>query len=218
MLCLHKRNLESNFSYKEGSTLGWMWFAIGITFFQWCVVMTCIMVEGGVGQIIGLFLFTIEPIVLTALILRQKDLYSPRVAGGESLLKPKDNASELSPEKRNKLKHDLLTLLEKEEIFKDAELTIEKLCIILNTNRTYLWQVINQDMKTSFYRLINAMRLEKSVKMLSDQQHQNLPLNNLAEICGFKTINAFSAQFKREYGKTPSEWRKEALQGKNGAE
>ena len=35
----------------------------------------------------------------------------------------------------------------------------------------------------------------------------DLPLKNLAEICGFKNLGAFSTFFKQVYGKTPTEWR-----------
>jgi len=215
MLRLHKRHLESNFSYKEGSTLGWMWFAIGMALFQWCVVMTGILTEGNVGQMIALFLFTIEPTIVTSLIVRQKDLYGKPDEGKDAGSMPKGNVTELSPEKRKQLNRDLLILLDRDEIFKDPELTIEKMCVMLNTNRTYLWQVINQDMQMTFYRLINSRRFEKSVKMLSDPQYRNFPLSSIAEICGFKTLHAFSACFKRECKKTPTEWRKEALQGDN---
>ena len=205
MLRRHKHYLESDFSYTEGSTLEWMWGAIGITFFQWSVVLACITVEGGIAQMIALFLFIAEPVFVTALILRQKDLQSKSDTDVELGV----DATGLSSEKRKKLQSDLLVLLEKEEIFKDAELNTDKICKMLNTNRTYLWQVINQDMKITFYELINNRRLEKSTKIMSNPQYRDLPLYNVSEICGFKTVNAFSTLFKRKYGKTPSEWRKD---------
>ena len=209
MLRLHKRNLESNFSYTEGCTLGWMSWAIGITLLQWCVVMTGIMVEGGIGQKIGLILFTVEPTIVTALILRQKDLYSKNNSDKKAGIEPDGHVVELSSEKRKILKDKLLTMLDKDRIYQNPNLTIETLCAILNTNHTYLWQVINKDMNTTFYRLINDRRIDFSVEMMRDPRSQSMPLKSIADICGFKSVNAFIVQFKRKFDKTPNEWRKE---------
>jgi len=105
------------------------------------------------------------------------------------------------------LQRDLLLLLRKNEIFKDPELNIEKVCEMLGTNRTYLWQVINHDMNTTFYKLVNTCRLDKATTMMKDPQHQKMPLKNIAEICGFKSLRALSVLFKQTYDKTPTEWR-----------
>ena len=107
------------------------------------------------------------------------------------------------------MKHDLLVLLRKDEIFKDPELNNEKVCEMLGTNRTYLWKVINHDLNTTFYKLINTYRLNKATTMMKDTQHRKMPLKNIAEICGFKSLRAFSVLFKQTYSKTPTEWRKE---------
>ena len=205
----HKRNLESEFSSAEGNTLGWVWWAIGIAMFEWLVVLACVMFEGNIGQLTGLILFTVEPIVITVFVLRQKDLYSRPTERKDHIPKPEVDVPEWSPENRKKLKQDLLALLKKDEIFKDPELSNEKVREMLNTNRTYLWQVINQDMNTTFYKLINTWRLNKSVSMMKNPLHRDMPLSSIAEICGFKSLRAFSTLFKQTYGKTPTEWRME---------
>ena len=200
----HKRNIESNFSYKEGITFEWMWLAIGIAMFEWCLVLATIMVEGGIAQLIGMFVFIIEPILLTALIVRQKDLYNPPV--DTVIFKQADDVAEWTPKKHKQLKHDLLALLKKDEIFRDPDLCTAKVCAMLGTNRTYLWQVL-KDMGKTFYQLINESRLNKSVSMMKDPQHRDMQIQHIAEICGFKSSRAFSTIFKQNYGKTPMEWR-----------
>jgi AraC-like DNA-binding protein len=192
-----------------------MWFAIGMALFQWCVVLTAIMVEGGVGHKIGLFLFIIEPTIVTALILRQKDLYKTPAGVKTVANKPDGEIEELTSEKRNLLKNELLLLIEKNEIYKDPELNRDKVCSLLNTNRTYLYQVINVDLKKNFYELINDTRLNKSIEVMKNPQSRNMSLTMIAEQCGFKSLRAFGAYFKQVYGKTPTEWRKEALSDGN---
>ena len=213
MLRLHKRNLESNFSYTEGSTLGWMWFAIGIALFQWFVVMMGITLEGNLGQMIALFLFTIEPTIVTALIIRQKDLYGNPDGSIEPDFEPDDDIAELSPEKRNFIQRRFLSMLYEEEVYKNPELSCRKLCEMLGTNRSYLSLIINKDMQTTFYELINNCRLEKSKELMKNPDNRNMPLATIAELSGFKNPVVFSRLFKQSNEKTPKEWRKEVLSG-----
>jgi AraC-like DNA-binding protein len=222
MLRRHKRNLESNFSYTEGSTLGWMWWAIAIILIKWLIYMIRITVEGGITSIIGTAFFTLEPIIITVLVLRQKDLYShpsSKDRDNKSLDDTADEAGvELSPDKRKTIRKDLLRLLKKNAVYKDPDLTGEKVCEMLGTNRTYLWLVINKDMNTTFYQLINTWRLNQSVEMMNDPHYRKMSLQSIAEICGFKSATVFGRLFKQKYGKTPKEWREEALPGGNEPE
>jgi AraC-like DNA-binding protein len=214
MLRKHIRNLKYVFSYTEGSTLGWMWWNIGLVVIKGIAVMLMITMEGQIAKIVCFFILTIEPIITTIWVLRQKDLYDEPIKKDEQskgflFEKEPANAFELSPEKRTVLKQSLLKLLEKDEIFKDPELNSEKVRAMLATNRTYLSRIINQDMDTSFYNLVNTYRLNKAVELMKDPQHQNTPLKIIADICGFKSLSAFSTFFKQTYGITPTEWQRD---------
>jgi len=123
-----------------------------------------LMIEGSI-KYIGVPFYNLEPVIITILVLRQKDLYRIPERGKKVISAQKDDPSEWSSKKRKKLKHDLLVMLRKDEIFKDSELNNEKVCEMLGTNRTYLWQVINQDMNTTFYKLVNTCRLDKATTM-----------------------------------------------------
>jgi len=212
MLRQHKRDLKQNFSYTEGSTLGWMWWAIGLTLFKWSVMMIVTMVEGGFGQLLALFFFPLEPTITTVLAVRQKDLYSVQPSLGAAVAlenNTSDKTSEQPSKKREALKNLLLSLLEKDEIFLNPELNSDKICAMLTTNRTYLSQMINQDMDTTFYQLINTFRLNKAVGMMRNPLNHNMALRSISEICGFKSLSAFCIFFKQVHGKTPTEWMKE---------
>jgi AraC-like DNA-binding protein len=123
---------------------------------------------------------------------------------------------ELSLEKRMQLQQNLKALLEKDEIYKDPELSLDKICEMLATNRSYLSRVINQDMGTTFYQMINTCRINKSKSMMSDPLHRHTPLKNIADLCGFNRLSTFSILFKQACGKTPSEWREEEGTGGDG--
>jgi len=208
----HVRNIQSDFSYTDGVSLWWIRWIVYIFIIRGCFSLLNVALEGVIIKLINAIIFTLEIIITTVCVLRQKDLYGEPASNEEDSQEPvpdrDNNAPEWQHEKRSILKQNLLDLLEKDEIFKDPELNSEKVRAMLATNRTYLSQVISHEMNTTFYNLINTYRLNKSVEMMNDPQHRHVPLKNIAEICGFKSLSAFSTFFKQTYGKTPTEWRK----------
>ena len=53
------------------------------------------------------------------------------------------------------------------------------------------------------------MRLMKALSLLRDPE---LRVFNVAKECGFNRLNHFTTCFKKRFGKTPGEWRKEGAQ------
>ncbi len=208
----HERNLSSDFSYTEGSTLGWIRWNAAINFVKGVFTVLIMVVEGPEIKLVTSIIFIIEPILTTIWVLQQKDLYlqpsSGELLSAEELLLASNEASSCQyQQNRQRLKVNLLNLLEQEEIFKDADLSSEKVREMLLTNRTYLSQVINHDLGTNFYTLINTYRLRKAVGIMEDPVYRRMPLKSVADICGFKSLSAFSTIFRQTYGTTPSEWK-----------
>ena len=208
----HVRNIQSDFSYTDGVSLWWIQCIVCIFIIRCCCSLLNVALEGAAIKLFNAVVFALEVIFTTICVLKQKDLYGESASNEEDSPEPvpdrESNAPEWQHEKHSILKQNLLDLLEKDEIFKDPELNSEKVRAMLATNRTYLSQVISQEMNTTFYNLINTYRLNKSVEMMNDPQHRHVPLKNIAEICGFKSLSAFSTFFKQTYGKTPTEWRR----------
>jgi len=201
----HIANIPSDFSYTEGISLKWVRWTIYMFLLRGSFGIIGITFEGRIIKAITAIILSVEAILTTVWILRQKDLY--RQPSKEELVADLEPVESPSEKMRKKWEKDLLVLLEKEEIFKDPDLDREMVCEMLGINRTYLSQVINQDMNTTFYQLINKYRLEKSVEMLENPHYHHLPLKNISKLCGFKNANTFSKMFKQVYGSTPTEWR-----------
>ena len=207
----HVRNLAADFSYTEGVSLQWIRWVIYIFMLRGCCALLNMAMEGPGIKHVNAIVFTLEVVITTVWVLRQKDVYAqpskddtngcePDFADGIDTVEP-------SPEKYAYIKHQLLDLLEKDEIFKDPNLNSDKVCIMLLTNRSYLSMFINRELNTTFYQLINSYRLKKAVEMLDNPQNRSMKLHTIAVICGFKSLGAFSTFFKQAYGKTPTEWR-----------
>ena len=210
----HVRNLPSDFSYTEGISLNWIRWNILIFLIRGGCTVLIISFEGPIFKLFGSVVFALEAIITTVWILRQQDLYHQ--PSKKEIIRSKAGdtefieSNELVVENiREKLKQDLIALLENDEIFKDPDLDRETVCEMLRVNRTYLSQIITHDMNTSFYNLINSYRLSKSIEMMNNPRYQHTPLKNISTVCGFKSASAFSNLFKQAYGKTPTEWREE---------
>ncbi|MDR1716413.1 MAG: helix-turn-helix domain-containing protein [Prevotella sp.] len=123
----------------------------------------------------------------------------------------KYSVSSMSEEKEIKLYEELTNLMRNEHIYKQNDLTKEKLAALLNTNRTYLSQVINKYSGLSFTHFINSFRIEDAVHVLSDPNN-DIPLKALSSDIGFNSTTTFYTAFQSSVGMTPSLYREKVHQ------
>jgi AraC-like DNA-binding protein/predicted negative regulator of RcsB-dependent stress response len=113
----------------------------------------------------------------------------------------------LSDEKGMELYQALENLMRNEHIYRQNDLTTERLAELLHTNRTYLSQVINKYVNVSFTHYINFFRIEEAVRILSDPDNDT-PLKALSADLGFNSMATFYTAFQAAIGITPSLYRK----------
>jgi PAS domain S-box-containing protein len=101
--------------------------------------------------------------------------------------------------------NDLINLLEEEKVFKNQNLTISEFAARLNTNRTYLSQIINDTFNTNFSSLINEYRIREAEQQLLIN-NKKLTMEAIALECGFSSKSAFYSAFRKKKGKTPTEF------------
>ncbi len=133
-------------------------------------------------------------------------------SGAESNLGPEEEEQEGLPAKYTlpearwqSILTGLINLLEEEKIFKNQNLTISEVASCLNTNRTYLSQIINDTFNTNFSSLINDYRIREAELQLS-KNNKKLTMEAIALDCGFSSKSAFYAAFRKKKGKTPTGW------------
>nr|WP_320947742.1 helix-turn-helix domain-containing protein [Bacteroides intestinalis] len=117
--------------------------------------------------------------------------------------------SSLSNEKEAALFNQLEILMQKECIYKDNMLTKEKVSEMLDTNRTYLSQLINSRTGKSFTQYVNEFRTREAVKRLSNPE-DTIPLKALSAELGFNSMTTFYSLFQAEVGMTPTQYRNNA--------
>lgn len=101
-------------------------------------------------------------------------------------------------------------LMENEKIFKQKDLSIEKLSLLLETNRTYLSRAINTLSGLTFHSWVNMYRIREATDILSDPDN-DVPIKCLADDLGYNSVSVFYKAFQKETGLTPSRYRKEAV-------
>jgi AraC-like DNA-binding protein/uncharacterized protein HemY len=120
-------------------------------------------------------------------------------------------SSALSEEKNDKLYMRINNIMVNNKLYKDNSLTKEKLAELLNTNRTYLSQVINQHTGLSFTHYINRLRIEEVRRILSNPEDET-PLKAIAADTGFKTLSTFYTAFQSINGMPPSAYRTKMME------
>lgn len=106
-------------------------------------------------------------------------------------------------------KKQLYDLVVENELYKNPELRITDLALMLATNRTYVSRIVNEEMKTNFCDWVNSFRIEYVKETMEDPDFNHLSLLEIAEMSGFSSLSAFYRVFKEKEGVTPGKYREE---------
>ena len=85
----------------------------------------------------------------------------------------------------------------------DSEFDVEKICRTMGISRTVLYDKVTAITGKSVGEFIRKMRLETAAKILVTE---NLPVNLVMDRVGIQSPSYFSKAFKKEFGKTPSQY------------
>ncbi len=127
----------------------------------------------------------------------------------KDLLKAETEANniEFEQEKPNCIKRKLEDLIKEQKLFLTKDLRITDLCQELNTNRTYLSQVLNDELNENFNTYINKHRVNHAISLLKEEEWKHYSLEKFSELSGFGSTSSMIRAFKQFTGKTPREYR-----------
>ena len=116
---------------------------------------------------------------------------------------------ELSMKEYNQtqIKDRLIELFDNQQIYKQCDLKITLVSLKLQTNRTYVSNLINTEFKCSFSEFVNNYRIAEAKKLLANSTHLNYSLDYISDISGFGSIHSFIRIFKEREGITPGKFR-----------
>jgi len=104
-------------------------------------------------------------------------------------------------EKDKNFMQQLLQLIEVN--MHDSNFNVDFLCTHLHTSRTKLYQKIKSISGQSVGDFIKTIRLKKAIHMMT---HEDIALNEVADRIGLQSGAHFSRVFKKEFGKSPSQF------------
>jgi len=99
---------------------------------------------------------------------------------------------------------ELNRLCREERIFLTPGLSIQDVVDKLGTNRTYLSNYLNKELRLSFYEFINEQRLDYAAMLLASTK---INIEQIIFECGFQSKTTFHRVFAQKFGCTPKQYR-----------
>lgn len=109
------------------------------------------------------------------------------------------------------LHRKLIELMENRRIYRQPDLKITHVCMHLQTNRTYVSNLINKEFSCSFSEFINRYRIKEAADLLQSDRGKNLSIAEIGLQCGFGSLNSFIRTFKQTEGVPPGKYRERML-------
>ncbi|HEU4778283.1 MAG TPA: helix-turn-helix domain-containing protein [Steroidobacteraceae bacterium] len=113
--------------------------------------------------------------------------------------------SALDAPARARIGRKLTEALNTHHLHRDSGLTLRSLCTKIHENPHYVSQVINQDLGSNFYDLVNRARVRDAMGALAASDGK--PVQQIAFDVGFNSKSTFNAAFRQHAGMTPSQYR-----------
>ena len=98
----------------------------------------------------------------------------------------------------------LKELMDSQQLYLNPELSVADLANELGTNRTYLSNLINQHMKTSFSNYVNSLRVKYAKDLLLSTDDT---IEEIYKASGFQSRSTFWRAFSQVEGCTPKDFR-----------
>ena len=98
----------------------------------------------------------------------------------------------------------LMALFAREKLYRNADVKIGNVALMIGTNKTYLSRALNTRLSKNFCQFVNYYRVREACELFI--KNPNVEMRELADQCGFSSSSNFSIVFKLNTGFTPGDW------------
>lgn len=112
--------------------------------------------------------------------------------------------SQLTDEQKKQLIKLILATMKDGKPYLDKALTLESFSLLIGYSRSYISQVINEELNLNFRSFVNQYRIKDAMLMLSDPSNKYFTIETIGNNVGFGSKSAFYAAFKAYTGITPT--------------
>jgi AraC-like DNA-binding protein len=123
---------------------------------------------------------------------------------------PKYARSSLDAGTARRIRRKLEAALARPETCRDSLLNLRSLSRDIGEKAHYVSQVINQELGSNFYEIVNRHRIAEAKRLLADETEPTVL--EIALAVGFNSKSTFNTAFRRETGMTPTEFRAKGVQ------
>lgn len=219
-LSQYRKQLKDLYASNEQRELGWLTWLLLVTAGTWILpfaslISTLVQENSLFGYRFGSTLLLILVWTLAYWGLRQKPGFEgrypdelPEISGPEnsnSEIAKKYQRSALSKEQAQRIADKINAAMAQEQLHLDSSLSLHKLAQHLAISANYISQTLNETMATNFFDFVNKWRIETAKPKIIANEDTVL---NIALEVGFNARSSFYKVFKKETGKTPTEFRK----------
>lgn len=104
------------------------------------------------------------------------------------------------------IEKELLLYFKNEKPWLEPQLNILQVAKQIGTNRSYISNIINEQIGCNFNQFVNNYRINEAKTLLN--QTPELTISEISELAGFGSVNSFIRIFKTIEHKTPTEFKK----------
>lgn len=164
----------------------------------------------------ALLLIAVVAVFIYVLYLKQNQMYRQIVEQHQQHLERERKLREehkmkqegADDRKERELYSRIEDLMTTHRIYRQKDISLDRLAEMLESNRSYVSKVINRFSGMNFISYVNYKRIEEATGILSDS-NDDTPLKKLADDLGFNSISTFYRVFQKEVGCPPSRYREE---------
>lgn len=220
----HRRNVEHSYSNIARVNLRWLLWLSAASGGIWLLVTGLVISHVSTSLRDGHITFTMALLVYGTgyMGLRQPEIFrhetvdyslvnppaveasSPRVAPDHA--SPQYERSGLDEDEAQLLKTSLLTLMEREQPWKDSELLLSDLAARVDSTPHKLSEVLNAQVGQTFYDFVNGYRVREVQRRIKAGEARSRKMLALAMDAGFASKSTFNEVFKRHTKQTPSDF------------
>ena len=121
----------------------------------------------------------------------------------------KYTTSNLNEDQKGTLLEAINSIMENTQEYCESDFSLEKLAMLVNSNKSYISQIINETYHVNFNGFVNEYRIREARIRLTDiEQYGNYTIQTISESVGYKSSTTFINVFKKITGITPSMYQK----------
>lgn len=206
----YELNLPNHYANLEGKSLHWLKQTLiftAIIWFFWAFSFVLIQYYPALSYLSYFNWISLAMVIYwlaISIIIRRKVFESPAYGLGSTPASPK-----ALPLKSEEHYQQIIQLMEKEFLFREASLDMEILAAKLKLSKGYVSQIINQNEGKNFFEFVNHYRVNDVKAKISNPQFSHLSLLGIALEAGFSSKSTFNSAFKKLTGSTPSAYQKQ---------